>query len=259
MSDQLVSHIFLSYNDETQDFVEVLARRLQGDARLSVWFGPWHSIPGIPIQEQMEEAVWTAQACALFVGGSGQIEGWQNEQMRTAIQTPVEDESSYRVIPVLVPGATRPDKRDLPPFLRCYEMVEFAGPHDEVAFKRLLAGILGIPPIQVEGYLQAQADKARLPLPPSGTLDKGRALVVGVANYPRVRPLPDTVLNDARDLATLLIGPARCGYLPNQVIQLLDGEATGEGIRSALADMAARAGRDGYATRDWGRPPVGPL
>ena len=48
-------HVFLSYSQETQDFVEALARRLHGDARLSFWFGPWHSVPGEPIQEQMEE------------------------------------------------------------------------------------------------------------------------------------------------------------------------------------------------------------
>jgi hypothetical protein len=72
------THIFLSYSDDNQDFVEALARRLQGDARLSFWFGPWHSLPGQPVQEQMERALWAAGACAVFIG-SGQIEGWQSE------------------------------------------------------------------------------------------------------------------------------------------------------------------------------------
>jgi hypothetical protein len=157
MTVQNSPHVFLSYGEENQDFVESLARRLQGDARLSFWFGPWHSVPGVPVQEQMEQALWEARACAVFVG-SGQIEGWQNEQMRAAIQTRVEDEAGYRIIPVMVPGATRPRKRDLPSFLRRYEPVEFRGRDDEQAFKRLLAGILGIPPIQIEGYLEAEAE-----------------------------------------------------------------------------------------------------
>ena len=116
-------HVFLSFSRANRDLVESLARRLRGNARLSFWFGPWHSVPGVPVQEQMEAALWGAQSCAVFVG-SGRIEGWQNEQMRVAIQTRVEDEPGYRVIPVLVPGAARRRRRDLPPFLRRYEMVE---------------------------------------------------------------------------------------------------------------------------------------
>jgi len=234
-------HVFLSYNHENRAFVESVARRLQGDARLSFWFGPWHSIPGAPVQEQMEDALWEAQSCAVFVG-SGQIEGWQNEQMRVAIQTRVEDDAGYRIIPVLLPGADRPQKRDLPRFLRRYEMVEFASPDDQRAFKRLLAGILGIPPIQVEGYVETATGKEKLPPPPSGAFEQGHALVIGVANYPKVKPLPETVLNDARDLRALLTDPAACGYPAAQVTQLLNGEAIGESIRAGLSALAARTG-----------------
>ena len=246
MTDQNPHHVFLSYSEENQDFVASMARRLQGDARLAFWFGPWHSVPGVPIQQQMEEALWQANSCAVFAGAGG-IEGWQNEQMRVAIQNRVEDEPGYRVIPVLMPGGARPRKWDLPRFLRLYEPVEFRTPDDEVAFKRLLAGILGIPPIQVEGYVEAETGKARLPRQPSGTFEHGHALVIGVANYPRVNPLPETVLDDARDLRALLTDPAACGYPPGQVAQLLDAEATGDGIRAGLADLAARSGPEDTA------------
>ncbi len=131
-----------------------------------------------------------AQSCAVFIGGgASQIADWQHEQMRVAIQTRVEDVSSYRVIPVLLPGATRPSRRDLPPFLRRYELVEFRSLDDEPAFKRLLAGILGIPPVQIDGYIQAETGKVQLPPPPSGVFEHGHALLIGVAHYPRVRPL----------------------------------------------------------------------
>lgn len=64
----------------------------------------------------MEDAL--SQVCAVFISGGERIEGWQNEQMRTAIQGRVEDDARYRVIPVLLPGVTPPNRRDLPRFLR---------------------------------------------------------------------------------------------------------------------------------------------
>lgn len=240
------AHVFLSYSPATLDFVETLARRLHGDARLAFWFAPWHAIPGVPIQEQMEDALGQAQACAVFVSGSGRIEGWQNEQMRTAIQARVEDEPGYRVIPVLLPGVTPPNRHDLPRFLRRYEPVEFTRLDDEQAFQRLLAGILGIPPIQIAGYIAAERSKALLPAP-NGGFAYGHALLIGVAHYPKVTPLPESVLNDARDLCALLTDPARCGYPPAQVVQLLDGQATGVAIRAALTELAAATGPDNTA------------
>jgi hypothetical protein len=248
MTNHKPHHVFLSYNPDNQEFVEALARRLRGDARLSFWFSAWHSVPGVPIQEQMETALWEAQACALFIGGgSGQIESWQNEQMRVAIQTRVEDETSYRVIPVLLPGAASPKRRDLPPFLRRYEMVEFQSLDDEQAFKRLLAGILGIPPIRVEGYIQTGREQEQLVPPPSDTFEGGHGLVIGIANYPRVNTLPEIVLKDARDLGAVLTDRASCGYSPANVTGLFDDKATASAIRAALTGLARRTGPDDTA------------
>src|SRR5262245_33999418 len=54
----------------------------------------------------MEEALIQAQCCAVFVvSGEDGVKGWQNEQLRSAIQTRVEDQANYRVIPVLLLGA----------------------------------------------------------------------------------------------------------------------------------------------------------
>ena len=246
MAEQKHNHVFLSYSEENRDFVESLARRLQSDARLSFWFRPWHSIRGEDIQEQMQQALWEAQSCAVFIS-SDQIEGWQSAQMRAAIQARVEDEPRYRIIPVLLPGTTPPRKRDLPRFLRLYESVEFGSLDDEHAFKYLLSGILGIPPIEVDGFVETEKSKARLASPPSETFERGHALVIGVANYPQVNSLPEMVLDDARDLRTLLTEPAACGYPGDQVRQLLDREATGDGIRAALRDLSARTGPDDTA------------
>ena len=242
------AQVYLSYAEDNQEAVETLARRLQGDARLSFWFGPWHSVPGLPIQEQMEEALLQAQSCAVFIsGGASQIAGWQNEQMRAGIQTRVEDDASYRIIPVLLPGTTRPSRRDMPPFLRRYEPVEFRNLDDEQAFQRLLAGILGVPPVLVGSHINAEVAKEQLPLPPAGTFAHGHALLIGVANYPNLNPLGETVLNDVHDLHALLIDPATCGYPAANVSRLLDAEATGAGIRAALAALAARVTEDDTA------------
>jgi hypothetical protein len=51
MSEETRYHVFLSHNSADKPAVEELARRLHGDARLSFWFGPWHSVPGQPVQE----------------------------------------------------------------------------------------------------------------------------------------------------------------------------------------------------------------
>ncbi len=72
--------------------------------------------------------------------------------------------------------------------------------------------------------------------------DHGRALVVGVANYPNARKLPEHVLDDARDLAGLLRSSEYCGYPASQVETLLDDQAKAEDIRAGLTRLAQSAG-----------------
>jgi metacaspase-1 len=75
----------------------------------------------------------------------------------------------------------------------------------------------------------------------------GHALVIGVANYPKVNTLPEIVLKDARDVADLLQSPDYCGYSPTNVNLLLDGHATLEAIREGLRRLAQAAGPDDTA------------
>ena len=73
----------------------------------------------------------------------------------------------------------------------------------------------------------------------------GYAVVIGVANYRNVRPpLPEAVLNDARDVAAVLTSNAYCGYESRDVHLLLDGDATLARIRSALDSVAKTSGPD---------------
>ena len=77
-----------------------------------------------------------------------------------------------------------------------------------------------------------------------GGYESGHAIVIGVANYRHVTPLPDAVLNDAQDVATVLKAKEYCGYDERNVHLLLDGDATLEGIREALSSVARASGPD---------------
>ncbi len=65
---------------------------------------------------------------------------------------------------------------------------------------------------------------------------QGFALVVGVSDYlpSAVKPLPQSVLYDARDLGTVLHDPSYCGYPDDQVRLLLDKDATTDAIVDGL-------------------------
>ena len=64
----------------------------------------------------MEEALRDSATCAVFVGPSG-FGAWQHEEMRAAINRRVTSQQKgerFRVIPVLLPGAVRGDRSQLP-------------------------------------------------------------------------------------------------------------------------------------------------
>ena len=78
----------------------------------------------------------------------------------------------------------------------------------------------------------------------TGDFATGHAVVIGVANYRNISPLPDAVRNDARDVAAVLTSNAYCGYEPRNVHLLLDDDATLAGMRTALDSVADASGPD---------------
>jgi len=140
-------HVFLSYGRTDAQAVEFIAARLEDEAGLHPFLDAWHLIPGEPWQEELEAALDHSQTCAVFIGPAG-LGPWENEEMRSALDTRVKH-SGFRVIPVLLPGATMPERGGLPRFLSRLTWVDFRGPQglqDPDAFGRLLAGIRGEPP-----------------------------------------------------------------------------------------------------------------
>jgi hypothetical protein len=136
--------VFLSHATADKPAVEYLARKLQ-EAGIAPFLDKWHLIPGEPWEEALEQALDESRTCAVFLGPKG-IGGWQNEEMRSALESRVRDKA-FRVIPVLLPNSFEPRKEELPRFLRRLTWVDFrAGLDDEEAFRRLVSGIRGIAP-----------------------------------------------------------------------------------------------------------------
>lgn len=142
-----LSDVFLSHNSQDKPAVEKLAIRLTDEARLKVWLDKWNLIPGEPWQEGLEDALNQSRTCAVFIGPSG-LSPWHHEEMRAALQRRV-GQAGFRVIPVLLPGATMPERGRLPSFLSRLTWVDFRtdkGLQDDEAFHRLVCGINGIEP-----------------------------------------------------------------------------------------------------------------
>lgn len=74
--------------------------------------------------------------------------------------------------------------------------------------------------------------------------ERGRALVIGLAGYAEAARLPDAVLNDARDIASVLLSPEHGGFPPANVLTLVDGQATLAALRISLRDLARSADPD---------------
>ncbi|HEV3471196.1 MAG TPA: TIR domain-containing protein [Pyrinomonadaceae bacterium] len=142
--------VFLSYNRADEADVERLARRLV-DKGVRPWLDSWNLIPGDPWQKAIAEALGRCSSCAVFVGPSG-LGPWQHEEMAAAIDRRVtagglEGRGRFGVIPVLLPGAERGKRSQLPAFLTASTWVEFRESlDDEGALQRLLAGIRGVEP-----------------------------------------------------------------------------------------------------------------
>jgi hypothetical protein len=144
-SQQHIYDVFLSHHSGDKPQVEALAARLEDEEGLRPFLDKWHLIPGEPWQEALEEALDQSRTCAVFLGASG-LGSWENEEMRAALDERVRNKS-FRVIPVLLPGAEPKDEKTLPRFLRRLTWVDFRrGLDDPDTFQCLVAGIRGVAP-----------------------------------------------------------------------------------------------------------------
>ena len=90
----------------------------------------------------MARGISQARACAVFLG-ENTPSGWFRQEIERALNRHA-GESTFRVIPVLLPGA---DKGIVDNFLELRTWVDFQnGIDDKNAFRRLVAGIRRIAP-----------------------------------------------------------------------------------------------------------------
>ncbi len=147
MPERKVFDVFLSHSGEDKAQVEELAERLEDEAGLKPYLDKWHLAPGDPFQEKLEEALAQSHACAVFIGERG-LRPWHDAEMRAALDQRTKDRS-FRVVPVLLPGAPDHANETLPAFLRSLSWVDFRTPDglkDRHAFNGLVAGIRGTQP-----------------------------------------------------------------------------------------------------------------
>jgi hypothetical protein len=136
--------------------VETIARKLL-EAGIKPFFDSWHLVPGEPWQEALEEALDQSSTGAIFLGPGG-LRPWHNEEMRTVLDRRTRN-PSFRVIPVLLPGAPQSGKEDLPRFLNRLTWVDFRlGLEDAGSLRSLVHGIQGSAPGGDLGTARATLD-----------------------------------------------------------------------------------------------------
>ena len=134
--------VFLSYNSGDEKQVETLAKRLMVEEGLNPFLNRWHLISGELLKDGLRKALDQSKTCVVFLGPSG-LGPWIDEEMLVALDERVRSES-FRVIPVLLPGAKPKDEQTLPGFLSRLISVDFrAGLDDQDAFRQLVALIRG--------------------------------------------------------------------------------------------------------------------
>jgi len=136
--------VFISYNSSEKEAVEQIAGDLKNCAGLEVWLDKWKAVPGEPSVQTLEAGINRSKTCAVFLGKNDKGP-WHRKEIDLAFNRQTLD-SSFRVIPVLLPGAKKPE--DAPDFLSVMNRVKFKSMNDKDAFWRLECGIRGIPPEQ---------------------------------------------------------------------------------------------------------------
>ena len=138
--------VFLSHASRDKPFVRLVAEQLRRDG-ITFFLDEAHLVPGTPWQVALERALRASDSCAVFIGDEG-LGPYHTLEMRTALSEQAEANRGFRVIPVLLPGQTRPSERELPAFLKQLTWVEFTSDpsQDSRAYRRLTAGIEGREP-----------------------------------------------------------------------------------------------------------------
>jgi hypothetical protein len=123
--------VYISFNQKDADAVRMIVNRLR-EAGVKVWMFDWYERGEEPWPSKMREALERSVSAAVIVGPSGLDPQQSEEVMGNIWRRQQEYGDSFRVIPVLLPGA---DTDILPAFLHKSHGVDFtAGLDDERSF-----------------------------------------------------------------------------------------------------------------------------
>ena len=146
--------VFLSHDSNDGAAVRALRDRLRA-RRLAVWCEEDELRPGLPRPRLLAAGIRRSASVAVVVG-RGSAGPWEDEAMRAALQLAVENtKRGHPVVPVLLPGAERPD---LPKFLRRRRWVDLTEAPDAEQTLDLLVQ-------RLTGRRKAARDHACPPLP----------------------------------------------------------------------------------------------
>ena len=128
---------FLSHSHEDAEWVEGIAKRLVDDYGFHVWIDKWVLVPGASWQQAMAKGLNETKTCLVFIGPRTPG-GWFQQEIERALDIQSRD-ANFRVIPVLMPGATL-----VPDFLRLRTWADFRKDEDH-ALHVIVQGIRGEP------------------------------------------------------------------------------------------------------------------
>ena len=132
--------VFLSYNWRDHAAAEAIARALQQQYNLNVFLDRWYLVPGRPWPQALEDILGRCRAVAVLLSPEG-MGPWQQRERDLALDRQAH-ESTFAVIPVLLPGAD-----PALGFLRLNTWVDLgSGIDDAVGLSVLAAAVRGEPP-----------------------------------------------------------------------------------------------------------------
>jgi hypothetical protein len=133
--------VCLSYSTADAVWVENLAKQLRDEYGFRVWLDKWVLLSKQSWQQAHAGSIDRASCCVVCIGKLTPA-GWLKQEIQRALSRQSK-ESSFRVIPVLLPDAKTVNVRDFPE-LRVW--VDFGTPDQAYALHLLVCGVKGVPP-----------------------------------------------------------------------------------------------------------------
>lgn len=141
MSSQSID-VFISHNSKDKGFLDNITKRLNDEYDIQLWLDKWSLQAATDWAPAIEKALQTCTCCAIVLGANG----WGPHHLGEA-QLALKrkrEHPNFRVIPILLPGATADNMQVLGDFFQQVHRVEFTGEaNEEEAFQRLWAAIRG--------------------------------------------------------------------------------------------------------------------